>query len=155
MTVQTTGDVTFAPEDVRAVTGQVWESCLSPYGDPLSWGTGERLEGDVAQALIRVVGEWSGVITLEMSDEAAETAARVLETAATDEVAPEEVADAVGELVNIIGGNIKSLLPTPSTLSLPEVAQVAAPAAAERATTEHCRVDLSWGPRPIRVRVWS
>ena len=33
----------------------------------------------------------------------------------------EDVADAVGELVNMIGGNVKSLMPGPSTLSLPLV----------------------------------
>ena len=33
-----------------------------------------------------------------------------------------EVADAVGELVNMVGGNIKSLMPGPSALTLPVVA---------------------------------
>ncbi len=37
-----------------------------------------------------------------------------------DEIDDELVADAIGELVNIIGGNVKALLPTPSRLGLPE-----------------------------------
>jgi chemotaxis protein CheX len=32
------------------------------------------------------------------------------------------VADAIGEVANMAGGNVKALLPGPSVLSLPEVA---------------------------------
>ena len=72
------------------------------------------------------------------------------------EVEPDEVADAAGELVNIIGGNLKTLLPTPSKLGLPEVARVPGLAAEDGiGATEECRVDLTWGTRPVRVRVWS
>ncbi len=34
----------------------------------------------------------------------------------------EDIQDALGELANMMGGNIKSLLPVPSTLSFPVVA---------------------------------
>lgn len=146
----------FTAEDVRAVTGDVWESCLLHYGDTLEWGTGEGFEGDIARALIHITGDWSGIVTLEMALEAARTAAHVM--LETDQVAPEEVADAVGELVNIIGGNLKSLLPSPSRLSLPTVSQVGAvtdTGGLSGHAVEQCRVDLSWGTRPILVRVWS
>ena len=36
-----------------------------------------------------------------------------------DETTPDQVNDALGELVNIVSGNIKSFLPEPSHLSLP------------------------------------
>jgi chemotaxis protein CheX len=39
------------------------------------------------------------------------------------ETMPDQVSDALGELTNIISGNIKSLLPEPSSLSLPAVAE--------------------------------
>jgi len=35
---------------------------------------------------------------------------------------PEEVTDALGELANMIGGNVKALLPEPCRISLPAVA---------------------------------
>ncbi len=155
---------TFTVEDVRAVTDQVWEACLHHHGDFLQWGTGEPLEGEVTQALIRIVGEWSGAITLDIESGTARTAAEVM--LQVEDVEPEEVTDAVGELVNIIGGNIKSLLPTPSKLSLPQVSRrLGSGDPTVEATvdlgygvgsaTEVCRVDLSWGARPILVRVWS
>jgi chemotaxis protein CheX len=151
-----TATPTFTADDVRTVTGDVWESFLAHSGDPLDAGTAEPLEGEVAQALIRITGDWDCVVTLEMSDEAAETAARLMLDA--DEVEPAEVADAVGELVNIIGGNIKSLLPTASTLSLPQVTRRGTgdePAGPTGSVTERCRVELRWGSRPVLVRVWS
>ena len=40
---------------------------------------------------------------------------------APDVVTDAEVVDALGELTNMIGGNVKSLLPAPSQLSLPMV----------------------------------
>ena len=144
-------------DDVRAVTGDVWEACLASHGDPLDWGTGEPVGGPVARALVHIAGEWSGAITLEMSVATAEVAARVLLD--VDDVEAWEVADAVGELVNIVGGNLKSLLPTPSKLSLPRVSQSADSDDLEGdlpdSAVELCRVDLSWGPRPVLVRVWS
>ena len=143
----------FTADDVRAVTGDVWEACLASAGDPLEEGTAVPLEGDVVVAQIRIAGDWSGAVTLKMSAATAQTAARLMLDA--DEVRPDEVADAVGELVNIIGGNIKSLLPTPSKLSLPEVVHVPDPTAPAGPVVEHCRVDLAWGTRPIRVRVRS
>ena len=157
MTLAPSSAPEFTADDVRAVTGEVWESCLAHYGDPLDWGTGEPLEAPVARALVHISGDWSGAITLEMSVATAEVAARVL--LEVDDVEPWEVADAVGELVNIIGGNLKSLLPTPSKLSLPRVSQVAGSDDLEGDLPEHLsedfRVDLSWGTRPILVRVWS
>ena len=38
-----------------------------------------------------------------------------------EEVSPADVLDAVGELVNIVGGNLKGMLPSPTGLSLPSV----------------------------------
>jgi chemotaxis protein CheX len=144
----------FTADDVRAVTGDVWEACLAFHGEPLTEGTGRPFVGEVERALVRITGDWCGAVTLEMSSDAATTAARLMLEA--DDVDADEVADAVGELVNIIGGNIKSLLPTPSRLSLPQVTRGEALLALPGSpAAEHCRVDLSWGIRPVLVRVWS
>jgi chemotaxis protein CheX len=41
------------------------------------------------------------------------------------ELTPAEVLDTWGELVNMVGGNLKGLLPPPSQLSLPDVRESA------------------------------
>jgi len=68
-----------------------------------------------------------------------------------DEAGPADVADAVGELVNMVGGNIKSLMPGPSVLSLPAVA--AGRAAHPSGATEIARFDGVWAGEPVRVAV--
>jgi chemotaxis protein CheX len=155
MTVGTAPEVVLTPEftteDLVAVAGQVWESCLVHHPDQLVEGPYAVLEGPVTRAWVVIRGGWSGFVVLEMGSGTAEEAARVmLDLEERDDVERDEVADAVGELVNIIGGNVKSLLPTASSLGLPQVGR-AAPAI----VVEHCRVDLWWGPRPVVVRVCS
>jgi chemotaxis protein CheX len=138
-------------EDIRVVTNDVWSSFLATYG-PLEWAEAPLDAAELVQASVAIHGDWSGTVTLEMTPETAETAARTM--LFLDAVAPEDVIDALGELVNMIGGNIKSLLPSGSALGLPMVIQTPV-----RATTgdvtEHYRVELTWAGTPIRIRVWS
>ena len=154
MTVGTAPGLVIAPaftaDDLVAVAGQVWESCLAHHPDVLVEGPVASLDGPVTRASVVIRGGWSGVVLLEMGAATAQEAARVmLDRDEGDDVEPDEVADAVGELVNIIGGNVKSLLPAASSLGLPQVGVVFVPA------VEHCRVDLRWGTRPVLVRVCS
>ena len=162
MSVGTADAPAFTADDLVAVAGLVWESCLAHHPDVLVEGPPAAVEGPVTQASVTIRGGWAGVVVLEMGSATAEEAARVmLDLDAADDAAPEEVADAVGELVNIIGGNVKSLLPSASTLGLPQVVGDAAtgctspPGTADIGTVEHCRADLSWGARPVLVRVCS
>jgi hypothetical protein len=59
----------------------------------------------------------------------------------------EEIADALGELANVVGGNVKAVLPGPSTLGLPEVG------AAPEAGSDVCRVDLLWRGQSLTISV--
>ena len=66
----------------------------------------------------------------------------------------EQVADALGELTNMIGGNIKSLIPGPGRLSMPTVtvgasSTVPMPRAALLST-----VSLACEGLPLTVSVW-
>ncbi len=65
------------------------------------------------------------------------------------ELDDEDVADALSELANVVGGNVKAVLPGPSVLGLPEVGPV--PPAGSPADT--CRVDAQWRGRPLVIAV--
>lgn len=142
-------------EDIRVVTNDVWTSFLATYG-PLEWAAEPLDEHEVVRASVAIHGDWCGTVSLEMTPATAETAARTMlhieDGAVVEDV---DVTDALGELVNMIGGNIKSLLPSGSTLGLPMVipAPVLPPTGVEH--TEHYRVELAWAGTPIRIRVWS
>jgi chemotaxis protein CheX len=76
---------------------------------------------DPLVATVHIAGQWTGSVVLALSQPAAlESAAAMLHIADTD-VTAADLQDVASELVNMIGGNLKSLLPGPSFLSLPTV----------------------------------
>jgi chemotaxis protein CheX len=72
---------------------------------------------------VHITGAWQGAVTLESTPQLARRAASILLGVDEQGVTPEEVRDAMGELTNIIGGNLKGLLPDPSQLSVPAVVE--------------------------------
>jgi CheY-specific phosphatase CheX len=80
-------------------------------------------EEDILAGCVHISGEWEGAVTLDCPMELAQKVASIMFNMADDEVTPDLVQDALGELTNMTGGNIKSLLPEPCYLSLPAVTQ--------------------------------
>jgi chemotaxis protein CheX len=112
-----------------------------------------RPDGDAGwvHASIAVTGGWSGHITLDVSRAGADVLTRRM--LLSDEVSQDDVADAVGELVNVLGGNVKGLLLEESALGLPQVRTYDEPAP-RRAAVEVCHAELLWAGHPVDVRVW-
>ncbi|MCX6397845.1 MAG: chemotaxis protein CheX [Propionibacteriales bacterium] len=137
--------------DVEMVVEEVWSSFLGAE-DPLMIGPPSELQVGWSAA-VTVSGEWHGMVSVELPTAMAEQVTRRMLCLDDDgQPAPDEdVADAVGELVNMIGGGVKSLMPGPSALSLPVVAagRVARPSD----VTEVCRFDASWAGSPLVVSV--
>jgi chemotaxis protein CheX len=102
-------------------------------------------------ASIAVTGGWTGHITLEVSRAGADVLTRRMLLA--EEISAEDVTDAVGELVNVLGGNVKGLLLEESALGLPQVHTYDEPAP-RRAAVEVCHAELVWAGHPVDVRVW-
>ena len=69
------------------------------------------------------IGEYFALERLQCSAELARRAAVVMFSVELDKVSPEQVRDAVGELTNMTGGNLKALLPPPCQVSLPTVTE--------------------------------
>ena len=74
---------------------------------------------------VRIHGSWEGAVTLACASPLARRAAGALLEVAPEAVSGEEVRDALGELTNIIVGNVKALLPAPSRMSIPAVRECA------------------------------
>lgn len=99
----------------------VWEQILRL---PVTTGdTGGSVETSHRQmaAYVQISGAWDGTVALHCTqDLAATVAATMFNVSRADVIARDEL-DALGELANMIGGNLKPLLPGPSHLSLPTV----------------------------------
>lgn len=70
---------------------------------------------------VRVEGGWRGLIVLEADLAFAESAAGTIFGRSANSPTGDDVRDALCELLNMIGGNLKPLLPGPSCLQLPAV----------------------------------
>jgi len=75
-----------------------------------------------------------------------------------EQLSDADIHDAVGELSNIVGGNIKSLLPPPTSLSIPFVETPDTRSASEEdwrfSSALDSEVLLAWHDEPLIVRVW-
>jgi len=150
--------MTIAPEltDVHAIVEQVWTSFLGDEEPllPTYDANGPFPADDAWSSAVSIHGGWTGTVTIELSKALAFSLTRLM--MAMDESEPlddAEVADAVGELVNMVGGNIKSLMPGPSALTLPVVAAGRAAHASD--LREVSRFDARWSGESVRVSVHS
>ena len=141
-------------DDLLGIAEMVWASYLDPAGvyplvvngvpDPGA-GTADVI------ATVSISGAWDGRVLLSFSPIAAKhAAAALLGFDEADEVGESDVVDAVGELANIIGGSVKSLMPQPTALSLPAVST---DGSADLSGTEVCRLTGTWMGEPVSVAV--
>ena len=144
----------FAPseEDLATIVGDVWSSFIGAAPEPFvpeEGGVGR----DSVSGTISITGAWQGHVVVNLTATAATAvAAAFLGMDDPAEVAEADVSDAIGELVNMVGGNVKSLAPSPSALSLPLVIHGGAFAPDTRSV---CRTAVLWDGEPIVVTVLS
>lgn len=105
---------------------------------------------ELVESRVSITGPWQASIRLGLSDAAAELAAHAMLDEPLGSLTPAEVADAVGELINIIGGNIKSSLPEPSAMSLPTVSRQPAQA---QPVGDVRQVALHWGEHLVLITI--
>jgi len=104
-------------------------------------------------AWVDLHGDWLGSTVLTTEKATADDLARaLLDLGADEEVTEPDLVDAFGEIANVIGGNVKSLLPTQGSLGLPTVAAVA-PLLGGAVVIQELR--LAWRGRPLVVAVWE
>lgn len=74
-------------------------------------------------ASISFEGAFRGELKLTCSRSLATAVAASMFKRASDDTGAEDLRDALAELVNIVGGNLKAVLPSPCRLSLPAVGE--------------------------------
>jgi chemotaxis protein CheX len=137
--------------DEATIQGIAEESWLALVGDdeflvPMPGGEPD----DALSAWVEIVGPWNGAVVLTCGRSTAEELSRcLLAEHAPPVLDREDIEDALGELANVVGGNVKAVLPGPSVLGLPEVG--AAPVAGSPDDT--CRVDLLWRGQSLTITV--
>jgi chemotaxis protein CheX len=133
-------------ETVQSIAQEAWSALVGDdeFLVPLPGGPPD----DAVSSWVEIVGPWTGAVVLTCSRATAEELSRcLLKEHAPPVIDDEDVEDALGELANVVGGNVKAVLPGPSALGLPEVGS--APAAG----SDTCRVDLLWRGQSLTISV--
>ena len=108
---------------------------------------------DPLYAWVDMHADVSGRVLLAVDVATAHDLARALLRMDADEpVDDEDLTDAFGEVANVVGGNLKALLPVQGTLTLPEVGRTAP---SLEGATQVDRVPLAWRGQPLDISVWQ
>ena len=147
-------------EDLGEIAEQVWSSYLDPEGiNPLlPFGSDDvksRSQGESICASVSITGAWHGHVVVSCSAEAGKHAAAALLAMDVLDVAPQDVVDALGELANIVGGNVKSTLPSVCMISLPHVISGVGVDSHWPAATQVCELIGRWLDEVVSISVWQ
>ena len=111
----------FLEKEIQQCTQLVFSTLLSLEVHP-SPGQHESSSTDTVTGSVQITGKWNGVILLALPSSLVNTVTETLFSLEPGKASTDDKKDAVGELINMIGGNIKALVPEPSTLSVPLLA---------------------------------
>ena len=147
-TVQEPISTLLDPATVQSIADDVWTSLV---------GDGEVLvplpvpaPEVTLSAWVRITGPWCGAVVVTCGEATAVALTECLLRARPPAVIePEDVDDALGELANVLGGNVKAALPGPSTLGLPETG----PTPPATRPDDLCRVDAQWRGQSLTITV--
>jgi chemotaxis protein CheX len=110
------------------IMASVWETTLELPLLARDSGPAEDLNPcrePVVSGSIRIMGVWQGSLTLTAPRTFAAKCTAIMLKRPAEGVSEPEIRDAWGELVNMVGGHLKALVPAPSHLGLPVVIDLA------------------------------
>jgi chemotaxis protein CheX len=141
--------------DLAEMVEQVWVAYLDPEGLSPLIPTPDETQPSEVHSSVSISGSWNGHIVYASSIVAARKAAAAFLAVEPDEVSQEDLSDVLGELANIVGGNVKAMLPPGALLSLPQVVLASDSAtrypSAERVTGLYGL----WEGEPVSVSMWQ
>lgn len=142
------------PADVAVIAQDVWMSFLDMSLEPAAAGAMAVSGQTSIVGAVTVSDGWRGMVVVECSPALAVRMAAAMFGRSPAEIGEEEIRDSLGEMTNMVGGNVKSLLPAPSHLSLPRVVQSVWPTLPDGSALV-CQVPfLADGVDPVSISIW-
>lgn len=140
-----------AQDDVVAIARDVFAAMVDGEEGLLTPSAAAPPGHDVA-AWVDLHGPWAARASLQTtSGTAAGLTRALLRLPAGSPVTDDDLADALGEVANVVAGNVKALLPRQGTLGLPKVA----PTLPDDTAVPVHRVPLDWRGASLVVTVWA
>jgi CheY-specific phosphatase CheX len=142
-------------ESVIKASDQFWEQMLAmhlehvPTVDQCCVGAGHLL------ASVELSGTWTGTIEVRLSDSLAVSATAAMLMQPPDSVAEADTLDASKEIANMIAGTIKSILPRPCAMTVPQSSVEANSFCGPVRTDDTLSVTFRHSDGDLLVRVWE
>lgn len=141
--------------DLGEMVEQVWVSYLDPEGVSPLVRNGEIKQPSEVHSTVSITGSWHGHLVYASSQHAARKAAAAFLAMEPDEVGLEDISDVLGELANIVGGNVKAMLPAGCFLSLPTVVLAPDTASYYPAAERISGLYGTWDGEPVSISMWQ
>jgi CheY-specific phosphatase CheX len=109
-------------QSIINANSQFWEQMLAMSLDSLPTPQEFSVAGGHLLGFVALGGAWKGRIEVRMAEGLAYQATAAMMMQPVETVAEADALDAVKEIANMIAGTIKSSLPRPCTMSVPESA---------------------------------
>jgi CheY-specific phosphatase CheX len=142
--------MTTIEDEIRDITQTIWASLFQNTIEVDPTPTGAAPE---VTSVVHIDGAWRGAVVVQCGMELATRLTQVLFQSDAPSFA--DVCDALGEVTNMLAGNLKAVLAEPSVLSLPAVARGSDYEVALPRTSEIVAVPMTCDGRPFAVRLFE
>jgi CheY-specific phosphatase CheX len=122
-------------QEIRYVVAMVWESMMQSTLEARESAMTDGERQYVSEVVIG--GSWHGAIRLAVSAGVAARAAAMMFGLAEDQTTERHRSDAVNELANVVGGNLKPMLGEHCRLGIPQLVVMAGKAESGEGTVEY------------------
>ncbi len=109
--------------EISEITCAIWKAVLDLAVRPTNGDWPAGAEEPLLTGCVLITGAWKGAVILGCTEPLARRATGIMFGVDPALTTWDKIQDALGELTSITGGNIKGLMPGPSTLSMPAVVQ--------------------------------
>ena len=111
----------FGESEIHEIVCGVWQLMLGQDIGLAPPAEAIHEQAHLSAGIVQIAGAWEGAVACSASGELLRQAASVLYDTQPDELSVEAIQDVLAEFTNMIGGNLKALLPGPNYLCLPAV----------------------------------
>jgi len=108
-------------DQIAEITRMVFDTVLGLEAVPAEGAAPAPDDPGMLAGAVQITGAFEGTVTVSCTTALAVHAAAILFDVPDGAATESDTRDALSELVNITGGNLKPLVPGPSRLSLPQI----------------------------------
>ena len=109
-------------EEIRQFVTDIWSTFLNMKVSPTETPFKPKGNGNTLAGCVQITGEWQGSVTLYAPKELGKKVAATMYGLDETDADNKQIQDVIGEITNVLAGNIKLILPAPCSISLPCVA---------------------------------